>query len=99
LKVSDSAQISLPVMPSNMPQGDVDVGIRPEHFTIDPTGAAPVKGDVVSIEPTGAQNLIRVRIGAGIVTVIDNALLPIKAGDPIALDVALDKLKIYPPER
>ncbi|MEP5153743.1 ABC transporter ATP-binding protein [Planktotalea sp.] len=98
LKLSETAQIMLPAIPMDVVAGKVDAGIRPEHFTIDPTGTAPIKGEVISIEPTGAQNLIRVRIGAGVATVIDNALLPITAGEPVALNVALEKIKVYPPE-
>ena len=95
--LSDTAALTIPVLP-DLPDGPIDIGIRPEHLKIDPTGLGPLQGEIVSIEPTGAQNFIRVRIGHTVATVIDNKLLDVAVSEPVTLNIAYDKIHAYAAE-
>ncbi|MGE5175230.1 MAG: ABC transporter ATP-binding protein [Hyphomicrobiales bacterium] len=52
-------------LPPGLPNGDVEAGIRPEDVTV---ATAPLEGgwqgEVVVVEPTGAQTLLTIRAGA-----------------------------------
>ena len=68
---------------------DVSYGVRPEHLAVVQCGSAgSVSGEVVVVEPTGAETELLVRSGASDITVVTHGRASINPGDQIALRVA-----------
>jgi multiple sugar transport system ATP-binding protein len=68
------------------PDGAITLGQRPEHIHLD--ADAPWRGEVLVVEPTGADTYVVIKTAAGIVTVRVPPSTPIKAGENIGLSVS-----------
>ncbi len=65
-------------------QGDVVLGIRPEHLQVSPQGAWAL--EVEMLEMLGAERLVYGRVGSQLVTIrIEGTLTPPKIGDTVTL--------------
>jgi multiple sugar transport system ATP-binding protein len=56
---SDGTCIALPLLARGADGGDVTMGIRPEHFRIDPQG---LKAEIITVEPTGSETQVFLRL-------------------------------------
>ncbi len=65
--------------------GDVTIGMRPEHVLPVPEG--PWKGEVVLVEPTGADTYVVVKTAVGLITARTVPHTPYKVGDQIGLEI------------
>jgi multiple sugar transport system ATP-binding protein len=54
----DGTRIPLDMVPGNSAGRSVTLGVRPEHFSLDPDG---VDAEVLTVEPTGAETLVVAR--------------------------------------
>jgi multiple sugar transport system ATP-binding protein len=54
----DGTPIPLGMVPGNSAGRSVTLGVRPEHFSLDPNG---VNAEVLTVEPTGAETLVVAR--------------------------------------
>jgi multiple sugar transport system ATP-binding protein len=68
------------------PGGEAQLGLRPEHLSFD--DAAPWRGQVSIVEPTGADTYVVVKTGAGDVTVRTAASVAVVPGQHVGLAVA-----------
>jgi sn-glycerol 3-phosphate transport system ATP-binding protein len=76
-------------------EGDLVLGMRPEHLHLDPTGW-PMRVDLV--EMLGAERLVHGRVGAQVLTVrIDGTLSPPAAGTSVGVAVAPANLHWFDP--
>jgi multiple sugar transport system ATP-binding protein len=75
---------------------DVSYGVRPEHLEVVECGSAgSVPGEVVVVEPTGAETEVLVRSGTSQITVISHGRPSIGPGDQIALRVAPGSVHLF----
>jgi len=75
---------------------DVSYGVRPEHLAVVQRGSADsVPGEVVVVEPTGAETELLVRMGTSQISVISHGRASIGAGDQIALRVAPGSVHLF----
>src|SRR5947208_8947828 len=75
---------------------DVSYGIRPEHLAVVECGSAgSVPGEVVVVEPTGAETELLVRSGASDITVVTHGRVSIGPGDQIALRVTPGSVHLF----
>ncbi len=87
---------SLPVVDASHQQGDVVVGIRPEHFVLDsPEG---LHATIEIIERLGGENLIRMASSAGELVARTSQKVTKQPGDAIILSVAPENLRFFPPQ-
>jgi multiple sugar transport system ATP-binding protein len=62
------------------------LGVRPEHLVLD--DAAPWRGEVSVVEPTGPDTYVVVDTAAGNVTLRTDAQTRVRPGDRVGLSVA-----------
>jgi multiple sugar transport system ATP-binding protein len=75
---------------------DVSYGVRPEHLTVVQSGSAgSVAGEVVVVEPTGAETELLVRSGTSDITVVSYGRASISPGDQVALRVAPGSVHLF----
>jgi sn-glycerol 3-phosphate transport system ATP-binding protein len=79
-------------LPAAAPRaGALTLGVRPEHATLDPAGAWPLR--VEMLEMLGAERLVYGRLGDAAFTLrIEATLAPPRAGSTVALRVAPEHL-------
>ena len=75
-------------------QGEVLVGIRPEHFVLDET-SGNFKAKVILIEPTGSDTLVLCSIEKQELTVRIPADYPVRVGQSLQLSVSADRIHIF----
>ncbi len=73
--------LSLPCPPA----GAVTLGLRPEHVHLSTT--APWRGEVVLVEPTGADTFIVIKTAAGLITSRTAPHCPIKVGEHTGIEL------------
>ncbi|TXT40982.1 MAG: multiple sugar transport system ATP-binding protein [Comamonadaceae bacterium] len=66
--------------------GPVILGQRPEHIHL--ADDAPWRGEVMLVEPTGADTYVVIKTGAGLVTVRTPPSTQVKMGDSVGLSVS-----------
>ena len=87
-------EIAFTQLPMTAPQaGNVQLGVRPEHLSL--ADDAPWRGEVILVEPTGADTYVVVKTAAGNVTVRVSAQANVKAGDRVGLGVAADHVSWF----
>jgi ABC-type sugar transport system ATPase subunit len=75
---------------------DVSYGVRPEHLAVvECGGAGSVPGEVVVLEPTGAETELLLRSGTSDITVISHGRANIGPGDQIALRVTPGSVHLF----
>ncbi len=74
--------LSLPCPVGN----EVTLGLRPEH--VHPSADAPWCGEVVLVEPTGADTFIVIKTAVGLITARTAPHSPIKVGDLTGIEVS-----------
>ena len=85
---------SLPA-PADHPQGDIIVGIRPEHFERDaPEG---LHATIEIIERLGGENLIRMKSSAGKLVVRTSQKVTRQPGDAVILSVSPENIRFFTP--
>jgi multiple sugar transport system ATP-binding protein len=62
-------------------------GVRPEHLDLARTDGDHVAGDVIVVEPTGAETELLVQVGASQVTLVTSGRPRVRPGERIALAV------------
>ncbi|MBU0589157.1 MAG: ABC transporter ATP-binding protein [Gammaproteobacteria bacterium] len=70
------------------PGRELILGFRPEHVSLD--DKANWRGEVILVEPTGADTFVVVKTRAGIITVRTEPQIPLKSGDQVGLQVHAD---------
>ena len=73
--------------------GDLTLGVRPEHLEL--RADAPWRGEVVLVEPTGADTFVVLRTAAGRVTVRTAPQASIQVGDMIGLELNMAQLNWF----
>ena len=75
---------------------DVSYGVRPEHLAVVERGSTgSVPGEVVVVEPTGAETELLVRSGTSDISVISRGRANIGPGDQIALRVMPGSVHLF----
>lgn len=97
--LQDGIVLQLPATPTLPGEGEIVVGLRPEHLTLgaDRSAENVLKGQVDLIEPTGAQNHLKVRIDSQSLTVVDTTLQALSVGQSIDLNIAPSNIHLFPP--
>ena len=80
----------------DLKDGPVTIGPRPENLELVTEGSYTLSGIVDLLEPTGAQNHLKVSIGNQSLTVVDSDLIPIKANDHVKLSICSSKIYVFP---
>ena len=68
------------------PDGAVTLGQRPEHIHLETD--APWRGEVLVVEPTGADTYVVVKTAVGLITVRVPPSTPVKVGEHTGLSVS-----------
>ena len=74
----------------------VAYGVRPEHLAVS-RGDAPVRAEVIVVEPTGAETELLVRAGSAQVLVVCHGRTDARPGDRIGLDVETSAVHLFDP--
>jgi len=75
---------------------NVSYGVRPEHLAVVQRGSlGSVSGEVVVVEPTGAETELLVRSGASDITIVTHGRVGINPGDQIALRVTPGSVHLF----
>ncbi|KZL18390.1 Trehalose import ATP-binding protein SugC [Pseudovibrio axinellae] len=78
---------------AGMLEGDVMLGLRPEHLHFAEQGFA---GEVIGVEPMGREVLYAVRTDLGVLRVLEVGALPrLQAGDGVKIAVDTDKAVLF----
>ncbi|WP_460126149.1 ABC transporter ATP-binding protein [Stetteria hydrogenophila] len=95
--VLDAGDFKLPAPPSlKAGEGaEVLVGIRPEHFTLQPGGGPAVEGVIDFVERLGSDTILHVNTGSHVVTVKIPGGIPASAGEKVTIYPRLDKVRVY----
>jgi len=79
---------------TSAPDGaDVTLGIRPEHYRLDPAG--PIRLVVDVIEPTGAESYIYGHVGQSEVRAVFRERISVDPGETLRLSVEPDKVHLF----
>ena len=85
------------------PDGPVLVGLRPEHLRVAGTASSrdgPALGGLRArlelVEPTGAHNLLKLRLAGRSITVVDPTLAPLEPGAEVVLAVRPEHVHVFP---
>jgi multiple sugar transport system ATP-binding protein len=65
----------------------VALGVRPEHLVLTGSETSSVAGNVVVVEPTGAETELLVQVGAAQVTLVTSGRPSVNPGDRVALAI------------
>jgi multiple sugar transport system ATP-binding protein len=65
----------------------VALGVRPEHLTLAGGDAMSVPGEIVVVEPTGAETELLVKVGAAQVTLVTSGRPAVNPGERVGLAV------------
>jgi len=87
---ADGSLIPLPFAPAAHDGKMVTLGIRPEHFVIDPQG---IGAEIITVEPTGSETQVTMRLGGHEVVGVFRER--ISAGPREMLHVTLDPQRIH----
>lgn len=82
----------------NLPDnGQVVVGIRPEHlqFCTDDNTTNRLEGKVDLIEPTGAQNHLKISVNDQKLTFVDTTLRELSIDDAVSVHIPADKVHVF----
>ncbi len=80
----------------NLPDGPVTAGFRPENLRLSSAGENVMQGIVDLLEPTGAQNHLKISIGQTPFTVVDSELVPVALNDKVGVTIPPDKIHVFP---
>ncbi|MVS97437.1 ABC transporter ATP-binding protein [Devosia marina] len=87
---ADSSAINLPFIPASTNDETVSLGIRPEHFALDPNGMA---AEVITVEPTGSETQVAMLLGGHEVVAVFRERITTRPGE--CLTVKLDPERIH----
>jgi multiple sugar transport system ATP-binding protein len=71
-------------------------GVRPGDLSLG-GGARAVPGEVIVVEPTGAETELLVQVGAAQIVVVMHGRTDVQPGQKIALAVALESVHLFDP--
>jgi len=96
--LGDGTVLRLPAGATPPSDGDVVLGLRPEHLAVHPGGDIDMRleGRVELIEPTGAQNHLKITVGKDSLSVVDGTLADLSAGQSVALGIAQENIHLFP---
>ncbi len=99
VSLADDTKLRFPTTDNLPAEGNVRVGLRPEHLQISKGGKGEntLRGTLELIEPTGAQNLLKVGIAGQSLTAVDNTLAELSINQPIEFSIEADKIAVFPP--
>ena len=97
LSLRDGQTLNCPLSDRLPAQGNVTIGLRPEHLHVAPSGANDnvLRGTLELLEPTGAQNHLRVSMNGSTLTAVDNTLARVVVDQPVALTIEPDKIHVF----
>jgi multiple sugar transport system ATP-binding protein len=90
VSLADGSRIASP--PCGTVNGELTLGVRPEHFMIDDAG---VPAEVIVVEPTGADTQVYCKVAGSDVTVVSRERHGFKPGDRIALQPQPGKTYLF----
>lgn len=88
----DGKKLDLGTLPQGVEGGAISLGIRPEHFTIDPNG---VKAEVLLIEPTGSETQVTLRLGGHDVVGVFRERIDAQPGQEIGIGIQRDLAHLF----
>ena len=98
VSLQDGSVLHLPERENTPADGKIMVGLRPEHLTFDEDRKSDnrLSGQVELIEPTGAQNHLKISVGDKSLTVVDTTLRSLSVGQPINLSIEPSDVHLFP---
>ncbi len=98
LALPGGAGLALPIRGAALPDGEVLLGIRPEHMTLAPAEAA-VAGSVRLAEHLGAETILHVGVADGEVALVRaDGLSAARPGEPVALGIPPEACHLFHPD-
>ena len=83
---------------NGLPDGNtVTIGLRPEHLELAGRGKSgkSLKGRVELIEPTGAQNHVKIAIAGQSITMVDSSLADLAIDDVVHVSIDPEKIHVF----
>ena len=87
---ADGTAIALPFTPSGKDGEMINLGIRPEHFVLDPNG---IGAEIITVEPTGSETQVAMRLAGHDVVGVFRERVSAKPGE--TLHVLLDAARLH----
>jgi len=99
VQLGDGTVVQTEVAREGLPTGDLQLGLRPEHIKVDPTGAGATRATVELVERLGERSIVYARLKNGLpVTGEDGGLTTIKVGDEVGLAIDGSAAHIFGPD-
>ena len=97
LVLADGSNLSVNTKSDLPADGDVVVGLRPEHLKlVQGKGTKNIlSGSVDLIEPTGAQNHLKISLAGQSLAVVDSSLAPLALDDTIKVTIAPEQIHVF----
>jgi len=92
LRDADGTRWPLPQDAASLRHKTITLGFRPEHIEI---GDGPISGTVRSIEPTGSETHVLVRVGSTDLVVLTRDRLAATPGSSLSLKLDVERMQIF----
>jgi multiple sugar transport system ATP-binding protein len=89
---ADGSAITLPFAPAIKEGAMVSLGIRPEHFVLDPQGLA---AEIITVEPTGSETQVAMRLAGHDVVGVFRERIMAKPGERLHVRLDPERLHVF----
>ena len=99
VRLGDGTVVQTRVPREGLPEGALQLGLRPEHIRLEPTGVGGTKAVVDLVERLGERSIVYARLKDGLlVTGETDGLTNIKVGDEVGLSIDGDRAHLFGPD-
>ncbi|TSD82918.1 TOBE domain-containing protein, partial [Mycobacterium sp. KBS0706] len=89
----DGMAIPVPEIREDLAEGELVLGLRPEHVRLDEAG--PLKGTVFGTEYLGTTQIVAIDTPRGPIKARLPAAMPIRAGETVRMSLAAERLSLF----
>src|SRR4029079_6661755 len=99
VRLGDGTVVQTRVPREGLPEGALQLGLRPEHIRLEPTGVGGTNAVVDLVERLGERSIVYARLKDGLlVTGETDGLTNIKVGDEVGLSIDGDRAHLFGPD-
>ena len=99
VRLGDGTVVQTSVPSDGLPQGPLEIGLRPEHVRVAKSGPPATTAKVELVERLGERSIIYARLNDGLaITGEDIGLTDIKVGDEVGLTIEGERAHLFGPD-